>query len=145
MKLIDIVDDRERSDMVFSILRNEKAPRSFARVSIDIASLRRPLTAVNASSISTSSTGSVLRVEDSSFDDLVINSKAYRNVFVRSKADYNFTTAPEEAAHPSRPAVRQRVFPQRPPSSQPKSLKKGRQLPPQETSRLFPEVRSVDY
>jgi hypothetical protein len=131
--------------MVLSILRNEKATRSFARVSSDIASLRRSLTAVNASSISTSSTGSVLRVEDSSFDDLVINSTAYRNVFVRQQSRLQLRDSSRGSGSPPRPAVRQRVFAQRPPSSQPKSLKKGRQLPPQETSRLFPEVRSVDY
>jgi len=68
--------------MVLSILRNEKATRSFARVSSDIASLRRSLTAVNASSINTSSTGSVLGDENFSFDDLAINSTAYRNAFV---------------------------------------------------------------
>jgi hypothetical protein len=71
--------------MVYSLLRNEKAVRSFAQVSSDVASLRRSLTAANASSVNTSSTASALGDEDFSFDHLVINSTAYRNAFVRQQ------------------------------------------------------------
>ena len=89
-------------------MRSQKVKSVLAGVSSGAASLRQSWTGGNVPGYHKSTTYSVLGDEEFDFDDMVINSAAYRRVFVKQKSRYQLQD-PEDI--PDKPQI---VTPRKP-------------------------------
>jgi hypothetical protein len=85
MASTDILERRETNAKIYRIINSQKVKSVLAGVSSGAASLRESWTRGSGPIES----GSLLGDEEFGFDDLVINSTAYRRVFVKQKSKYH--------------------------------------------------------
>lgn len=89
--------NRESSEKVYSLMTNERARLSFARVRNSTASLRRSLTVSRNSVADASTIDSMLGNEDFSFDNDVLDSTVYRRAFARQQSKNQLRNSPAPA------------------------------------------------
>jgi hypothetical protein len=90
----------ETAEKTYSIMRDRSNMLCFKRVSHDAESLRRSLAASNGSSGDQDTTYSFLGDEDFAFDDIVLNSTAYRRAFIKQTSKAKLREATQDEGSP---------------------------------------------
>ncbi|KUJ13871.1 uncharacterized protein LY89DRAFT_736867 [Mollisia scopiformis] len=91
----------ETTAKTYEIMKSQEVKRSLMSVSNDVKSLRDSVSMVPAKETDLETTGSVIGDEEFGFDDLVINSAAYRRVFMKQQSKLQLQSIHEGSSGPS--------------------------------------------